>query len=86
MSFSRFSRRTFVLRAFSAAILFGVFASAAFAGDVKTIKINFDRESQIYAVGEDATFTVAPLDEGDAAVKSGVMTVKITNHLHVFFA
>lgn len=79
MSFSRFSRRTFVLRAFSAAILFGVFASAAFAGDVKTIKINFDRESQIYAVGEDATFTVAPLDEGDAAVKSGVMTVKITN-------
>ena len=77
MSYSSFSRRTFVHGAL-AAVLFLFFASTTFADEVE-IKINFDRENCIYSVGEDANFTVAVLDGAGAPVKTGVMTVKATN-------
>ena len=78
MSFPRFSRRTFAYMAFVVALL-ALLTSASCAVEIKTIKIDFNHENCLYAVGETATFTVAPLDESDAAVKTGVMTVKITN-------
>lgn len=51
----------------------------SYAGDLNAIKIQFDRENQMYAIGEEATFTVQAVDAENAPVNSGKMTVKITN-------
>ncbi|MBR4752759.1 MAG: acetylxylan esterase [Thermoguttaceae bacterium] len=65
----------------NAAIALTAFLVAApiFAGNAETIKIAFDRENCVYAVGEQANFTVAAVDADGAPADSGKMTVKITN-------
>ncbi|MDO4571343.1 MAG: acetylxylan esterase [Planctomycetia bacterium] len=59
-------------------LLFVVAACAARA-EVRTIKIDLDRESQIYTCGETAQFTIAVLDENAQAVAKGTLKLSFKN-------
>jgi cephalosporin-C deacetylase-like acetyl esterase len=45
----------------------------------QSVEISVDRETAVYACGEQAAFTVRVLDEGGQPVKQGTLTVSLTN-------
>lgn len=78
---SRFLSLRFVRAAAFAGLATAFFSTlcAAFAGDVDSIKIAFDRGDHVYSVGEKATFAVSVLDASGAPADSGTATIRVTN-------
>lgn len=74
------------LRSIFFALSLALLTSASYAGDLAGIRIQFDRENQVYGVGETASFTVKGVDAENNALNAGQMTVKITNDGNTVFS